>query len=208
MVRKSKNFNYFDSFVRMVDFSCRAAELLTHTLDNFDPHELSVKVREMHTIEHAADMEYHEMQKHLAREFITPIEREDIIRMGQELDEVTDCVEDVLLRMYMYNIQHVPDEAKQMCAIIEKCCRALREAMREFHNFKKSRSINSRIIEVNRLEEDCDRIYIEGNRNLYANCAEPMTVYAWASTFTRLEKCCDACEHVADAMERIIMKNS
>jgi uncharacterized protein len=208
MVKRSRNYNYFESFVRMVDYSCQAAEMLTETLNNYDPNELSLKVREMHTIEHAADMEYHEMQKHLAREFITPIEREDIIRMGQELDEVTDCVEDVLLRMYMYNIQDVPDEAKQMCAIIEKCCRALREALREFANFKKSRVINSRIIEVNRLEEDCDRIYIEGNRKLYTTCTEPMTVYAWASTFTRLEKCCDSCEHVADAMERIIMKNS
>ena len=130
------------------------------------------------------------------------------MRMGQELDEVTDCMEDVVLRMYMYNINSVPDKAKQMTTIIKKCCTCLNAALKEFVNFKKSTTIKDRLIEINRLEEDGDEIYIEGNRELYTTCSDPMMVYAWSATLTRLEKCCDACEHVADTMEMIIMKNS
>lgn len=95
-----------------------------------------------------------------------------------------------------------------MTLVIKKCCTCLNDALQEFSNFKKSTTIKDKLIEINRLEEDGDDIYIEGNRELYTTCDDPMTVYAWSATYTRLEKCCDACEHVADAMEMIIMKNS
>ena len=61
--------------------------------------------------------------------------------------------------------------------------------LKEFANFKKSTSIKDRLIEINRLEEDGDEIYIEGNRELYVSCTDPMTIYAWSATYTRLEKC-------------------
>lgn len=208
MAKKGKNFDYFASFERMGAYSYQAAEMLQEILTNYDPEQLPAKVKEMHVIEHNADIEHHDMMEYLSREFITPIEREDIIKMGQELDEVTDCMEDVVLRMYMYNIQSVPDKAKQMTAIIKKCCSCLNAALAEFGNFKKSTAIKDQLIEINRLEEDGDDIYIEGNRELYTTCSDPMIVHAWAATYTRLEKCCDACEHVADSMEMIMMKNS
>ena len=208
MAKRDKNFNYFSSFERMGNFSYQAAEMLQEILENYDSEQLPQKVKEMHVIEHAADIEHHDMLEHLSREFITPIEREDIIHMGQELDEVTDCMEDVVLNTRSSVIQEVPDKAQQMAAIITKCCTCLNAALKEFANFKKSTSIKDRLIEINRLEEDGDEIYIEGNRELYVSCTDPMTIYAWSATYTRLEKCCDACEHVADTMEMIIMKNS
>lgn len=209
MVRRERKYNYFTAFVSMANYSSKAAELLNKTLTQYNPSVLPDKLKEMHEIEHAADMETHKMQNHLSREFITPIEREDILRMAQKLDDVTDCVEDVLIGMYMYNSQSVPEEAVQMTEIIQKCCRALEAALKEFNNFKKANNtINERIIEINRLEEDCDRLYIEGNRRLYCNCTDPLKLYSWSANFTRLENCCDACEDVADVMERIIMKNS
>lgn len=113
MARKNKNFNYFSSFEKMGNYSFQAAEMLQDLLENFDPEELTAKIKEMHIIEHAADIEHHDMLEHLSREFITPLEREDIMKMGQELDEVTDCMEDVALRMYMYNIKTIPEKANK-----------------------------------------------------------------------------------------------
>ena len=37
---------------------------------------------------------------------------------------------------------------------------------------------------------------------------DPLTVMFWRDVFDRLEKCADACEHVGDSIETIVMKNT
>ena len=203
-----KDYNYYDMFVKMVDYSCQSAEILHNLFTNFDTEQLQEKIVEMHNLEHGADMCKHDMMNKLVREFITPIEREDIMELAQELDEVTDNIEDVLLRVYMYNITTIHPEALEFSNVIVSCCKALKKAMEEFHNFRKSTTVQTSIIEINRLEEVGDKLYTESARKLYVNCKDPIEIIAWTETLDRLEKCCDACEHAANVVESVIMKNS
>ncbi len=80
--------------------------------------------------------------------------------------------------------------------------------MEDFQNFRKSSTIHDNIVEINRLEEDGDRLYTEAVRSLYVNCTDPVETVAWTELFDRLESCCDACEHVANVVESVIMKNT
>lgn len=203
-----KNSPYFASFITLTQLSGKAADYLQTVLQNFKPENLQDEMKSLHSIEHAADVEKHEMMKKLAKEFVTPIEREDIILLANELDEVTDKIEDVLLRIYMYNINEIRPEALQFVDVIVRCCSALESAMVEFPNFHKSTSLHQAIIEVNTMEEEGDALYIESMRNLFAGTNDPITVMGWSETFDKLEECCDACEHVANVMESVIMKNS
>jgi len=205
---KKKGYNYFEALGRLANYSCQSAEHLHRILKNFDPAKLQETMEEMHKIEHQADIEHHEMLEHLAKEFITPLEREDIINLAQEIDEVTDSIEDVLIKVYMFNITEIRIEALAMAEIIKDCSHALGDALSEFHNFKKSEAIKENLIEINRLEEVGDELYTKAVSGLYRNCTDPIKVIAWTETFFRMEKCCDYCEHAADAMESIIMKNS
>ena len=86
----------------------------------------------MHHIENAADGFRHDMTQVLSHEFIAPIEREDIIELAQDLDNVVDAIDDVMRRIYMFNVQTIRPEAKQFSAIITKCCHALLETIEEF----------------------------------------------------------------------------
>ena len=203
-----KRNDYYDTFVKLVDYSCQASTYLHESLQNFDPKMLKERMKNIHHIEHDADEDKHAMMKKLAKEFITPIEREDIIQLAQEIDEVTDTVEDVLIRVYMYNVSEVRPEALKLTEVIVKCCKALKLAMEEFHNFKKSETIQQSIIEVNRLEEEGDNLYIEAVRNLYSTSQNHVEIMGWSKVFDRLENCCDACEHVANVVEGVVMKNS
>ena len=203
-----KNYNYFDTFVKMVDYSCQSAEILHATLKTFAFDRLEDKMQEMHEIEHKADMEQHEMRNVLAREFIAPIEREDIMSLSQEIDDVTDAVEDVLIRFYMFHITSLRTEALEFSEVILNCCKALKKAMEDFHNFKKSKTITESLIEVDRLEEVGDSLYSKAMHRLYVEHGDPIEVIAWTAMFDRFEKCCDACEHVAHVMSSIIMKNT
>ena len=207
MARK-KEGSYFDGFVSLVGYSCEAAAFLQTMIAEYDPAGLKEKCKELHAIEHQADIEKHLMMQKLAKEFITPIEREDIMAMAHEIDNVTDAVEDVAMQMYMFNIRRIREGAPDMVRIIVKCCEALRAALREFHNFRRSEDIHKRIVEINRLEEEGDRTFTKAVRMLYTEPADMMEVIGWTKIFERLENCCDTCENVSDVIESVIMKNT
>lgn len=205
---RKKSFNYFESFINMIDYSCQAIEMLHTILNNFDKNNLKEKLYQMHEIENNADSLRHEMMNNLAKEFITPIEREDIIRLGHEIDEITDNIEDILQNTYMFNVSTIFDDALEFIDIIVSSCKTLKHTMEKFQNFRKSTTIKDSIIEINHLEEIGDKLYTESMHNLYVNSKNPIEIITWTKIFERLEKCCDSCERVANTIESIIMKNS
>lgn len=150
----------------------------------------------------------HELMKNLAKEFITPIEREDIVTLAQMIDDVTDSIEDVLQKMYIFNVIKLRPEALEFTNLITDCCKMLVEVMAEFNNFKKSKTIIKSIVEINALEEKGDVLYLESVRKLYVESTDAVELMVWTTIFDAFEKTCDAIEHVANAVESVIMKNS
>ncbi|MGG7143101.1 DUF47 domain-containing protein [Clostridium nigeriense] len=207
MVGKKAN-NYFEMLAELVDYSCEAANLLKDTLVNFNVDKLGERIDEMHKIEHSADIKKHEMMNKLAKEFITPIERGDIIDLAHYIDNVTDNIEDILVKIYMFNISKIKKEALGFTDVIIRNCTELKKLMKEFHNFKKSSEINKLIISINDLEEEGDRLYINSIRNLYTSSKDPIEIMTWTGTFKYFERCCDSCESVANQIESVVMKNS
>lgn len=203
-----KRSPYFDDFITMVSFSVKAAEMLLHNLENFDSEKLSDYWREMHEIEHQEDEFKHDMMHRLVQEFVTPIDREDIILLANELDTVTDKIEDILIQMYMYNIKAMQPEAIDLARVIVRCTKALETAMEEFPNFQKSKTLMQCIIDVNSMEEEGDALYIRAVRDLHKSNEEALHTFVWSKLYDRLEDCCDSCERVAGAMETISMKNT
>lgn len=203
-----KNNDYFEMLVELIGYSCDAASLLDNTISNFRMSQIDSKVKEMHDIEHNADIKKHEMINKLSKEFITPIERGDIIELASEIDNVTDAIEDVLVRIYMFNISVMREEALEFSNLIVRICNETSALIKEFRNFKKSSEISKIIININDLEEEGDRIYTKSIKGFYTSIIDPIRFITWKETFEYFEKCCDACEHVADGIESVIMKNS
>lgn len=207
MAKKQDSF-YFDNFVACAEDSCRAAQMLKETLEEFDPDSLKEKLDLIHEIEHSGDAKKHEMLDHLVKEFLPPIEREDIVSLSQNIDNMTDKVEDVMLRVYMNNVQEIEPNALKMTDVVIECCNAVRDLLVEFKNFKKSRTLKQLIIRINDLEEESDRLFMESIRGLYTESEDPIRIIAWRDIYIYLERCADACEHVADVVESVVMSNS
>ena len=199
MARKQDAY-YFDNFIACAEESCHAASLLRKVLGDFKPQELEKYLEEIHEIENRADGKKHEMLDRLAREFIPPIEREDIVELSQHIDTVTDKVEDVLLRIYMGNAQEIEPDAQS--------CDKFRELLTAFADFRRSRNLKDLIIQINALEETSDRLFMKSMRKLHTECSDPLHIIVWREIYIYLERCADACEHVADTVESIVMKNS
>lgn len=206
--REKKN-DYFAMFVELIEFSNQSIDYLGQTLVSFNPDEtvLNQKMAELHEIEHQADKEKHALTEKLVKEFITPIEREDILAITNSLDDVTDSIEDILQRIYMFHITEIHPEALEFVRIIKDCVEKLSEIYKEFHNFKSSKTIHKDIILLNELEEEGDRIYLKSMRDLFAKNWEPLEVMAWSDVYERMELCCDKCEYAGNLVEEVIMKN-
>lgn len=207
-MKRKQSFNYFEAFVKLSEYSLSSAEILHNTLLNFEPDKLSQRVKEMHEIEHSADLAKHVIINNLVKEFLPPIEREDIISLSQEIDDVTDSVEDVLLFISMFNIKALRPEVLRFTELISICCKSMYDALVEFQNFKNSKTLHEKIIEINRLEEEGDGLYFDMMQNLFASSNDPIELMTWSEIIHRLERCCDNCEDVADIIEQIVMKNS
>ena len=207
MSKKSDSY-YFENFIQCVDCGCQAARMLEENLAHFSEGDLEDRIRKFHEIEHDAGEKTFGVVGVLVKAFITPIEREDIIQLSQCIDEVTDKIEDVMIRIYINNVKSIRPEAIEFTKIIIRCCETLKEIMQEFADFKKSKTLHGLIVEINALEEEGDRVYMEIMRRLHSEVSDPMEIIAWREIYNYLEKCCDACEHVADVVESVMMKNT
>ena len=121
MAKKHDAF-YFENFITCTDYACQAANLLVQSFREFDPSRTMDMLKRMLEVEHAADEQKHELLHVLVKAFITPIEREDIILLSQNIDDMTDKIEDVLLRVYCNNIQSIRPDAITLSELVVRCC--------------------------------------------------------------------------------------
>lgn len=207
MARKNDAF-YFDAFCAGADYSCQAAQLLSKIMHDFDPDRIEEAIAEMHEIEQAADEKKHDVQDALVTAFVTPIEREDIAMLSDYLDTVTDRIEGVLHRLYFDNIREMRPDALEMVDKVVRGCETMRLLVGELAQYKKSKNLRKYVVELNSIEEDADALYMKAMRKLHTTCTDPIVVFTWHETYSFLEYCVDYCEHVADTIDNIVMKNS
>lgn len=199
---------YFDNFAASAALSKKAATYLVECLENYDPDKLEEMLVKMHEIEHSADLKKHEMNDALAKAFVTPVDREDLDMLSQNLDQVTDKIEEILQKFYIYDIRSVNPNVIEFAKAIVKFCDLLCALMGEFENFKRSKKIKELIVALNDEEERCDQLYLSSVRALTQNTTDVLTTISWREVYECFESCADDCEHVSDCVGTVIMKNT
>ncbi|WP_036729931.1 DUF47 domain-containing protein [Peptoniphilus mikwangii] len=202
-----ESFDYFRIFTEMVEGSMAAARLLDEIIKEYDPLTLEVRIKQMHDIEHSNDLIVHEAITHLIRDFLPPLERDDISSLLEELDNPTDSIEDVLFSLYMYNVKEIRAEALEFSSLIIEATDALYDAFIEFKKFRGENSTKEKIIIVNDIESNGDKLYIKTMRNLYTNCNNDKEIIIWTKIFDKLERCLDDLERVANSVESIMISS-
>jgi len=207
---KKKKFNYFDAFEQQVDIASEEADILIEAIENFTTADsMDALLARAHEVENRGDEENHQIRVNVSADFITPIEREDILELAQDLDDITDKIEGIIQRFYMFDIHYMHPQALEFAIIIKKSVQALHKSMDSFREFKKVKKIRAMVQDVNNLEEQADGLYMQTIRTLYTEDAKNDAVHVevWSRLFDRLEGACDACKTVADTMSVIMLKN-
>jgi uncharacterized protein len=194
---------FFDLFEEAGGNIERAAGLLENMLVTFPEHnELA---RDILICEQDGDRITHDIIQRLNQTFVTPIDREDIYALASALDDVVDYTEEVADYLGLYKIEAPMSQAQDLAHVLHAAARQISEAMPRLRGFK---DISHYTVEINRLENDGDRITREAIASLFDNGIDPMVVIRWKDIFERLEEAIDATEHVANILEGIVIKNS
>jgi uncharacterized protein len=194
---------FFDLFEEAGGNILRATGLLEEMLLDFP--EKSELARDILICEQDGDRITHDIIQRLNQTFVTPIDREDIYEMASALDDVVDYTEEVADYLGLYKIEAPMSQAQELAKILHACGRHIAGAMPRLRGFQ---DMSHYTVEINRLENDGDRVTREAIASLFDNGIDPMVVIRWKDIFERLEEAIDATEHVANILEGIAIKNS
>jgi uncharacterized protein len=195
---------YFELFEEAGRNATLAADLLERLLENFpDSRELAGEILEC---EHEGDRITHDIIDRLNHTFVTPIDREDILALASALDDIVDYTEEVADYLGLYRIEAPMDQAISLAHVLSMACKEIGKAIPLLRGFRPE--ISEHTVEVNRLENEGDRITREAVASLFDARIDPMVVIRWKDIFERLEAAIDSTEHVADILHGIVIKNS
>ena len=194
---------YFELFEEAGQNIVHAVDLLDRMLTDFpDSKDLA---RDILDCEHEGDRITHDIIDRLNHTFVTPIDREDILALASALDDIVDYAEEVADYLGLYRIEAPMDQAIRLARVLKAAGRQIAEAMPRLRGF---REISDYTVEINRLENEGDRITREAVASLFDGGIDPMVVIRWKDLFERLEAAVDATERVANILEGIVIKNS
>jgi predicted phosphate transport protein (TIGR00153 family) len=195
---------FFDLFEEAGGNILRAADLLDRMLRVY-PEKGEEMARDILICEQEGDRITHDIIRRLNETFVTPIDREDIYELASALDDIVDFTEEVADYLGLYKIEAPMEQSQQLAHVLLQASRQIAEAMPRMRGFK---DMSHFTVEINRLENDGDRISREAMASLFHDGIDPMVVIRWKDIYERLENAIDATERVANIIEGIVIKNS
>ncbi len=193
---------FYEDFKAMADELRRGARLL-EAMFAVDP-PLADKAHEIKEVEHKCDFLTHEIIQRLNKTFVTPIDREDIHELAKTLDDVMDAIDNAASLVPLYKIDKVRPGARELTRIIIQQCDEIRVAIEALERRK---GVLERAIEINRLENEADRIHMNAISQLFDEETNPIVVLKWKELYDLLEEATDACEDVANLLENVVVKH-
>jgi len=194
---------FFEMFGQAAQNIQRGALALKKMMENYrDPGR---QAEELKKIEHDGDTITHEIVKKLNQTFITPIDREDIYALTCAMDDVLDLIEAVADRMVVFKVREPTAEARKLADLIVRSCDQIVQGIALLG---KSQDLSRYCVEINRLENEADRVTRDAIAKLFEKEQDPIAVIKWKEIYENLEEATDRCEDVANVLENISLKNA
>lgn len=205
---KKEKFNYFDYFVKNADYALQAATIFKDFIDNYDTTKSSEVEHKIHYLESSADESHHTVLNYLVRDFLPPIDREDIVTLTHKIDNLSDDIDEVSINFNVLNITDLTPEIIVFSKLLLECCTITKEIMVYLRDKKRYSEIQEKIISINILEEEGDVLYQDAIQSLFKDCKDSVEILKWTRIYDCIEECYDACEDIAGFVDRILLKNS
>jgi hypothetical protein len=204
---------FFDKFDRIASLTVSAAEVIKSILDGQSEPGAAGSVemlsRQIKTFEHEADEAVHVTMEHLHRTFVTPLDRGDIHKLAQQLDNVLDLIDAAASRIDQYKPKTILPEAKQLGAVVLQSAKVTQEMVTALRHMKKQAAhILELTVEIDRLENEADLIRRGAMARLFHEEGDVFELIKWKEILQLLEETTDRCEDASDILEGIVLENS
>lgn len=194
---------FFPMFDELADRLTRSAGLLQELFA--DASQMKRLVSEIKEVEHQADLLTHEIIIRIDRSFVTPIDREDIHRLANVLDNTIDLIDGTARRVEMFNVTETRAAAGKLAGVLFTAAGEIKVAVKQL---KKPQAVAAQLSKIKLLEEEGDAIYHTAVGALFREDTAPLEVIKWKEIYDTLEGALDECEDVANVLESISLKNS
>ena len=193
---------FYTDFQALATELQRGASLLEQMLA--PDHPVWAKADEIKEVEHKCDSLTHEIIQRLNRTFVTPLDREDIHTLARSLDDVMDAIDASATLVRLYRLERVREGARELAQIISACASEIHPALTALEQGK---GLITHAVELNRLENEADRVHQQAVSNLFDTERDPIVVMKWKETLDFLEMATDRCEDVANVLEGVMVKH-
>ncbi len=194
---------YFDLFADAGKNMAQASLLLFELLSSYpDNKQLATEILDL---EHEGDRITHDIIDHLNHTVAAPIDREDVLALASAIDDVVDYTEEVADYLGLYKIEAPMEQSIALARVLRDASAQIAEALGRLRGFE---DLSRFTVEVNRLENEGDRLTREAVASLFDGGIDPMVVIRWKDLFERLEAAIDATETAANIVESIVIRNS
>ena len=183
------------------------AEAATSKLDRLMrvwPEEPDLR-EEIKRLEEEGDRLTHDILHQLHATKATPLDRADIHALAVAMDDVVDYTEEAADFLGLYKIEAPMEQALDLTGVLRDAGRELSGALGKLESM---RELSAHVIELDRLEDEGDRISRNALVALFAGGIDPMVVIRWKDVFERLEQAIDACDRVAHVLEGLMVKHA
>ena len=194
---------FFDLFADVAGNVTDGARLLTTILESFS--NVEIQVEKLKEIEHRGDDLTHSIMTKLNQTFITPFDREDIHRLASALDDVLDFVNAAGQRLLLYKIRSAPGAAVELSKLIVRQSEELNKAV---VLLEKTQGVMDHCVEVNRLEDEADRVCREAIGKLFENEKDAIQLIKMKELYEVLELATDKAEDAANVLEAVVLKSA
>jgi predicted phosphate transport protein (TIGR00153 family) len=193
---------FFTDFQALADELKAGAHLLEQMLE--PDHPVWNKADEIKEVEHKCDSLTHGIIQRLNRTFVTPLDREDIHALARSLDDVMDSIDAAATLIRLYRLDTVRFGARELAQIITASTDQVRLAL---DALEQQKGILGHAVEINRLENEADRVHQQAVSQLFDAEHDPLTVMKWKESLDFLEDATDRCEDVANVLEGVMVKH-
>jgi predicted phosphate transport protein (TIGR00153 family) len=190
-------------FVRQAVNIERAAVLLRELIVGFE--DVPQKATRLHDLEHDGDEITHQILRRLNTTFVTPFDHDDIYRLASTLDDVLDHLDAAGDLFVLHKIEQPYPEMKAQADVLVLAAQNTREALGLLPKYGQ---LSRFWVEINRLENEGDRIYRQATADLFGGSFKAMDVLKWKEILDELEAAMDRFEDVANVLETLALKQT
>lgn len=201
--REEKFFDLFEESARNL---VRGAGLLAELIGKWE--NIEEKVREISELEHHGDNITHRIIAQLHATFVTPIDREDIAQLAERMDDVMDFIEGAAVAMLIYEVKRPTERAQELADILVRTTSEVSAALPRLRRRNQLNKIPEHCIEINRLENEADRVVRAALTELFHNQVDLADVIKWREIYEHMETATDRCEDIANVLEGVMIKRA